>query len=77
VTIVLGTYLLFNAIFVWLMVALKRLPFAQRGLNGFTLSQLSFRIRNYTKDAINRRDVVRTVTRGDYRWNGLFINKSH
>lgn len=49
VTIVLGTYLLFNAIFVWLMVALKRLPFAQRGLNGFTLSQLSFRIRNYTK----------------------------
>ncbi|BBM22592.1 FtsX-like permease family protein [Lactobacillus pentosus] len=49
VTIVLGTYLLFNAIFVWLMVALKRFKFAQRGLNGFTLSQLSFRIRNYTK----------------------------
>ncbi|RRK09435.1 ABC transporter permease [Lactiplantibacillus garii] len=49
VTIVLGTYFLFNAIFVWLMVLLKRLPFAQRGLNGFTLSQLSFRIRNYTK----------------------------
>lgn len=49
VTIVLGTYFLFNAIFVWLMVMLKRLPFAQRGLNGFTLSQLSFRIRNYTK----------------------------
>ncbi|WEE35290.1 FtsX-like permease family protein [Lactiplantibacillus paraplantarum] len=49
VTIVLGTYLLFNAIFVWLMVALKRFSFAQRGLNGFTLSQLSFRIRNYTK----------------------------
>ncbi|WP_048000388.1 FtsX-like permease family protein [Lactiplantibacillus herbarum] len=49
VTIVLGTYLLFNAIFVWLMIALKRLPVANRGLNGFTLSQLSFRIRNYTK----------------------------
>jgi len=49
VTIVLGTYLLFNAIFVWLVVLLKRLPFANRGLNGFTLSQLSFRIRNYTK----------------------------
>lgn len=49
VTIVLGTYFLFNAIFVWLMVGLKRLPFAQRGLNSFTLSQLSFRIRNYTK----------------------------
>ena len=49
VTIVLGTYLLFNAIFVWLMVTLKRFSFAQRGLNSFTLSQLSFRIRNYTK----------------------------
>ncbi|AVK63595.1 ABC transporter permease [Lactobacillus sp. CBA3606] len=49
VTIVVGTYLLFNAVFVWLVVLLKRLPFAQRGLNGFTLSQLGFRIRNYTK----------------------------
>lgn len=49
VTIVLGTYCLFNAIFVWLMVVLKCFAFAHRGLNGFTLSQLSFRIRNYTK----------------------------
>ncbi|AVK61002.1 ABC transporter permease [Lactobacillus sp. CBA3605] len=49
VTIVVGTYLLFNAVFVWLVILLKRLPFAQRGLNGFTLSQLGFRIRNYTK----------------------------
>ncbi|CAM3139909.1 ABC transporter permease [Lactiplantibacillus plajomi] len=49
VTIVLGTYFLFNAIFVWLMLFLKRLSAGQRGLNGFTLSQLSFRIRNYTK----------------------------
>lgn len=49
VTIVIGTYFLFNAIFVWLMIGLKRLPLAHRGLNGFTLSQLGFRIRNYTK----------------------------
>ncbi|VDG25366.1 FtsX-like permease family protein [Lactiplantibacillus mudanjiangensis] len=49
VTIVLGTYLLFNAVFVWLVVLLKRFNWAQRGLNRFTLSQLSFRIRNYTK----------------------------
>ncbi|MFC6182330.1 FtsX-like permease family protein [Lactiplantibacillus daowaiensis] len=49
VTIVLGTYLLFNAVFVWLVVLLKRFKWAQRGLNSFTLSQLSFRIRNYTK----------------------------
>lgn len=49
VTIVIGTYLLFNAIFVWLVVLLKQFNFAHRGLNGFTLSQLSFRIRNYTK----------------------------
>lgn len=49
VTIVLGTYFLFNAIFVWLVVLLKRSAWATRGLGNFTLSQLSFRIRNYTK----------------------------
>lgn len=49
VTIVLGTYFLFNAIFVWLVVLLKRTNWATRGLGNFTLSQLSFRIRNYTK----------------------------
>jgi len=49
VTIVCGTYFLFNAIFVGLIVGIKRLAIAHRGLNNFTLSQLSFRIHNYTK----------------------------
>ncbi|MFD1421149.1 FtsX-like permease family protein [Lactiplantibacillus songbeiensis] len=49
VTIVMGTYFLFNAIFVGLIVWLKHFAVAHRGLNNFTLSQLSFRIHNYTK----------------------------
>ncbi|HIZ96200.1 MAG TPA: FtsX-like permease family protein [Candidatus Ligilactobacillus excrementavium] len=49
VTIVLGSYFLFNAVFVWLVVLLKKSKWAQRGINNFTLSQLGFRIRNYTK----------------------------
>lgn len=49
VTIVAGTYFLFNAVFVWLVLMAKRLSWAQRGLHNFTLSQLSFRIRNYTR----------------------------
>lgn len=49
VTIVLGTYLLFNAVFIWLIVIIKRSNWSNRGLRNFTLSQLSFRIRNYTK----------------------------
>ncbi|WP_125702735.1 FtsX-like permease family protein [Lacticaseibacillus daqingensis] len=50
VTIVLGTYLLFNALLVALIDLLKRNHrFAARGLHTFTLSQLSFRIRDYTK----------------------------
>ncbi|MFD1483798.1 FtsX-like permease family protein [Lacticaseibacillus baoqingensis] len=50
VTIVLGTYFLFNSLLVWLIGMLKRdRRFAARGLHTFTLSQLSFRIRDYTK----------------------------
>ncbi|MCH5462086.1 FtsX-like permease family protein [Lactobacillus sp. LC28-10] len=49
VTIVLGTYFLFNAIFVWLILLLKRSGWASLGLRNFTLSQLSFRLHNYTK----------------------------
>ncbi len=49
VTVVLGTYFLFNAIFVWLILLFKRSDWANRGLRNFTLSQLSFRIHNYTK----------------------------
>lgn len=49
VTIVFGSYFLFNAVFVWLVVLLKKTKWAQRSINNFTLSQLGFRIRNYTK----------------------------
>ncbi|GBG93667.1 antimicrobial peptide ABC transporter permease protein [Ligilactobacillus salitolerans] len=49
VVIVLGSYFLFNAVFVGAVILLKKTKWAGRGLNNFTLSQLSFRIRNYTK----------------------------
>lgn len=50
VTIVLGTYFLFNAFFGWLITLLKRnSKIRNRGLNNFTLAQLSFRIKDYTK----------------------------
>lgn len=49
VTIVLGSFFLFNAVFSWLVLLLKKTKWGQSGLNNFTLSQLSFRIRNYTK----------------------------
>lgn len=50
VTIVLGSYFTFNATFIWVIHLLKRRPkFALKGLNNFTLSQLSFRLRDYTR----------------------------
>lgn len=50
VTIVLGSYFLFNSLLVWLIGLLKkRKRFAAKGLHTFTLSQLSFRIRDYTR----------------------------
>ncbi|WP_424348732.1 FtsX-like permease family protein [Latilactobacillus sp. 5-91] len=50
VTIVLGTYFLFNAFFGWLLMLLKRNEkLRNKGLNNFTLAQLSFRIKDYTK----------------------------
>ncbi|WP_225049008.1 FtsX-like permease family protein [Lacticaseibacillus kribbianus] len=50
VTIVLGTYFLFNALLVWAIGLLRRnRRFAARGLHTFTLGQLSFRLRDYTK----------------------------
>lgn len=50
VTIVLGTYFLFNSVFVALIGLLKRNhKFAAKQLHTFTLSQLSFRIRDYTR----------------------------
>lgn len=50
VTIVLGSYFLFNSLLVWLIGLLKKNKrFAAKGLHTFTLSQLSFRIRDYTR----------------------------
>lgn len=50
VTIVLGSYFTFNATFIWVIHFLKRRQkFAMKGLNNFTLSQLSFRLRDYTR----------------------------
>jgi putative ABC transport system permease protein len=50
VTIVLGTYLVFNSLFTWLLTRLKRHEnFASRGLNNFTLAQLNFRIFDYNR----------------------------
>lgn len=50
VTIVLGTYLVVNALFSWIIKILKsNKRFSMKKLNNFTLSQLSFRISDYTK----------------------------
>lgn len=50
VTIILGTYLLFRSVVVAIITLLKKSDkLAFKGLNNFTLSQLSFRIRDYTQ----------------------------
>ncbi|WP_125762055.1 FtsX-like permease family protein [Companilactobacillus hulinensis] len=50
VTIVIGTYFTINAAITAVISMLKRnTKFSQKGLNNFTLSQLSFRIADYTK----------------------------
>lgn len=49
VTITLGTYLVFNSVMIFILSLLKHLSFSLRKLNNFTLSQLSFRIQNYTR----------------------------
>ncbi|MFC6323211.1 FtsX-like permease family protein [Companilactobacillus baiquanensis] len=49
-TIVIGTYFTINSVITAVIAALKRNKnFSQKGLNNFTLSQLSFRISDYTK----------------------------
>ena len=49
VTIVIGSYLLFNAVVIVVINLLKRnVKFANKGLRNFTLSQLSFRVHSYT-----------------------------
>lgn len=50
VTIVMGTYLLFNAVFIWLLLAIQRSQKVKyHHLNNFTIAQLGFRIKSYTK----------------------------
>lgn len=50
ITIVGGTYLTINSFVTAVIVMLKRnTKYSQKGLNNFTLSQLSFRINDYTK----------------------------
>lgn len=50
VTIVLGSYFTFNATFIWIISLLKKnSKFALKGLRNFTLSQLNFRIHDYTR----------------------------
>ncbi|WP_159722803.1 FtsX-like permease family protein [Enterococcus sp. CSURQ0835] len=50
VTIVLGSYLMFHSVIIFCLQQLKKKDrIALRQLNNFTLSQLSFRIRDYTQ----------------------------
>ncbi|AKP67551.1 FtsX-like permease family protein [Companilactobacillus ginsenosidimutans] len=50
ITIVLGTYFIINSLTTTIINALKRKKsFSQKGLNNFTLSQLNFRIGDYTR----------------------------
>lgn len=50
VTIVLGTYLVFRSVIVLILTLLKKSDaIALKKLNNFTLSQLNFRIRDYTQ----------------------------
>ncbi|WP_252893750.1 hypothetical protein [Lentilactobacillus senioris] len=49
VTITLGSYLIFHSVVLLLLSALKKTNWAIKGLNGFTLSQIMFRVRDYTK----------------------------
>lgn len=50
VTIVLGTYLVFHGVLIFILQLLKRSDhLVLKKLNGFTFSQLSFRIQDYTR----------------------------
>lgn len=49
-TVTLGTYFLFHSTVIAVLRLLKRLSnYSSKGLNNFTLGQLNFRIRDYTK----------------------------
>lgn len=50
VTIILGTYFIFHSVLIFLLTLLKKTEnISMKKLNNFTLSQLSFRIREYTQ----------------------------
>lgn len=49
ITLTGGTYFLFKAVIVSFLNWLAKRSFAQKGLNGFTLAQLRFRVADYTK----------------------------
>ena len=50
VTIILGTYLVFHGVLIFILQLLKRSDrLVLKKLNGFTFSQLSFRIQDYTR----------------------------
>ncbi|MCH4172239.1 MAG: ABC transporter permease [Lactobacillus sp.] len=49
VTIVLGSYFVFNALAIWVLSLLRNAKLASKGLNKFTIAQLTFRIHDYTR----------------------------
>ncbi|GEK28233.1 FtsX-like permease family protein [Furfurilactobacillus siliginis] len=49
VTITLGTYLLFSAIIGGVLTAIRKSRFAAKRLRTFTLAQINFRVRGYTR----------------------------
>ena len=49
VTITLGSYLVFRSGILLTLTLIKRTNWATKGLNGFTLSQIMFRVHDYTK----------------------------
>lgn len=49
VTIVLGSYLIFHSSMILIIERLKKSNWARRKLNNFTLSQIMFRVQDYTK----------------------------
>ncbi|WP_416353729.1 FtsX-like permease family protein [Agrilactobacillus fermenti] len=49
VTIVAGSFLVFNALTIWVLAILQKSKLAKKGLNGFTMAQLKFRVHDYTR----------------------------
>lgn len=49
VTITIGSYLIFRAVILLILNLIKKTNWATKGLNDFTISQIMFRVRDYTK----------------------------